>query len=188
MLQIIAGSLKRKKLHTPAGLLTRPTSSRLREALFNICQLEIEGARFLDLFAGSGAMGIEALSRGAESAIFVDNEKMCVQCIRKNIKELGLGDKAQVHHGDAAVLLPGLGSYDLIYVDPPYTEKNASFSFSTQLLEAIDGSSTLLKGGMLFIEDSHDWDPEMTPLTSLKLKSSRKFGRSMLHQFVHREN
>lgn len=187
MLQVIGGSLKRKKLKSPTGLSTRPTSSRLREALFNICQHDIEGARFLDLFAGSGAMGIEALSRGAKMAVFVDNDRSSIQCIQANLRDLELADSARVVKGDVLAQLPKLGSYDLIYVDPPYSEKNESISYSAEVLKIIDRSQLLNPDGILFIEDSKMWDPDLESLEKLELKSARKIGRSMLHQFVHKK-
>lgn len=187
MLQVIGGSLKRKKLKSPTGLLTRPTSSRLREALFNICQHDIEGARFLDLFAGSGAMGIEALSRGAKMAVFVDNDRSSIQCIQTNLRDLELTDSARVVKGDVLAQLPKLGSYDLIYVDPPYSEKNESISYSAEVLKIIDRSQLLNPDGILFIEDCKMWNPDLGSLEKLELKSARKIGRSMLHQFVHKK-
>ncbi|ADI37508.1 16S rRNA (guanine(966)-N(2))-methyltransferase RsmD [Waddlia chondrophila] len=183
MLQIIGGKLKRKKLKSPKGLNTRPTSSRLRETVFDICQQEIERARFLDLFSGSGSMGIEALSRGAGSAVFVDHDRGSIRCIQENIQELGLADCARAVIGDVIKLLPKLGTFDVIYVDPPYFEKNRDFSHSAEVLKAIDQSDLLAHGGMLFIEDSRSWEPDSGSLKTLRLKSSRKVGRSMLHQF-----
>lgn len=187
MLQIIGGNLKRKRLKSPKGLTTRPTSSRLREALFNICQHEIEEARFLDLFAGSGAMGIEALSRGAKMAVFVDNDRESIQCIRSNLKDLDLVDCSRVVMGDVIAQLPKVGLYDIIYVDPPYIEKNNGISYSAEALRVIDQSEILNIDGMLFIEDSKMWDPDLDKLENLELKSSRKIGRSMLHQFIHKQ-
>ena len=187
MLQIIGGTLKRKKLKSPTGLTTRPTSSRLREALFNICQSEIEGARFLDLFAGSGSMGIEALSRGAKMALFVDHDRASIQCIRSNLKDLGLIESSRVVMGDVIAMLPKLGSFDLIYVDPPYIEKNEDVLYSAEVLKHIDKSQLLSPNGMLFIEDSKMWDPDLANLENLELVSSRKIGRSMLHQFTHQK-
>lgn len=184
MLQIIGGTLKKKKLKSPKGLKTRPTSSRLREALFNICQHKIEGARFLDLFAGSGAMGIEALSRGAEMALFIDNDRESTQCIRANLKDLNLVENSRVVMENVIATLPKLGTYDIIYVDPPYIEKNDEMPYSAQVLTCVDQSELLAPGGMLFIEDSKAWDPDFESLHFLQLRSSRKIGRSMLHQFV----
>lgn len=184
MLQIIGGTFKKKKLKSPKGLSTRPTSSRLREAVFNICQQEVVGSRFLDLFSGSGAMGIEALSRGADLAVFVDKDKLAVDCIRSNLKTLSLEKQARVVMGDAAAFLSQFGTYDIIYVDPPYTEKGAEICYSHQILFAIDQSQLLAAGGMLFIEEGSVWKPEVEALKSLHLKNSRKVGRSMLHQFL----
>lgn len=186
MLQIIGGKLKRKKLNAPKGLLTRPTSSRLRETLFNICQFEVQDARFLDLFSGSGAMGIEALSRGAKSAVMVDNDRESVRCIQHNIASLELSDCARAILGEVIDQLPKLGIFDLIYADPPYLEKKGDFSYSAEVLKYVDQSNLLASGGMLFIEDSKIWEPDEQSLEKLQLKSSRKVGRSVLHQFIER--
>ena len=184
MLQIIGGKLKRKKIKSPKGLSTRPTSSRLRETLFNICQQEVEGARFLDLFSGSGAMGIEALSRGAGHAVFVDSDRHSIHCIQDNIKSLELTNNARVIFGDAIKLLPKLGTFDLIYADPPYLVKNEDFSYSAEVLKFVDQSNLLAVDGMLFIEDSIVWEPDIGNLKTVRLQSSRKVGRSVLHQFA----
>lgn len=184
MLQIIGGKLKKKKIKSPKGLNTRPTSSRLRETLFNICQQEVEGARFLDLFSGSGAMGIEALSRGAGNAVFVDSDRESIHCIKDNLKALEIKDSARAIQGDAIKLLPKLGTFDLIYADPPYLVKNSEFSYSSEVLKFVDQFNLLALRGMLFIEDSKEWEPDIASLQTLCLKSSRKVGRSVLHQFV----
>ena len=96
-MRVIAGDKKGRRLVTPEGLDTRPTSDKVKEALFSIIQFELAGAHFLDLFAGSGQMGIEALSRGAERAVFVDMGRKPAECIRQNLKALELSDRAEVH-------------------------------------------------------------------------------------------
>src|SRR5437016_10865163 len=96
MMRIIAGEFKKAKILTPKGDATRPTQGRLREAVFNICQHEIIGANFLDICAGSGAMGLEALSRNAKSATFIDNSREAVQTISDNIKNFQLESKTKV--------------------------------------------------------------------------------------------
>jgi 16S rRNA (guanine966-N2)-methyltransferase len=118
-MRVVAGELRGRRLSAPAGRATRPTSDRVREALFSMLGT-VEGARVLDLFAGSGALGIEALSRGAESAVFVDRQPGAVAAIRRNLSALGL-EGAAVHRRDAVAFLDAAGeTYDLIFVDPPY--------------------------------------------------------------------
>ncbi len=182
-MRIISGSQKNKKILAPKGLSTRPTSSRLRETLFNICQNQIEGACFLDLFAGSGAIGLEALSRGAESVTFIDQDKNSIRCIQKNIKAMGFESHAKVLHGDALMWLAKLGTFDFIYVDPPYTEKNRDVSYSSEVLQMIEEREMIRPGGMLFMEESLQWKPDLDSLTRLELKNQRKVGRAQLFQF-----
>src|SRR5436305_1632219 len=99
-MRIIAGTFKNRRLIAPKGDATRPTTEQLRESLFNICQHYLEGAHFLDLFAGSGAMGLEALSRGASYATFVDNNKESVGYIHANVEALKVGGHSKVICGD----------------------------------------------------------------------------------------
>ena len=121
---IIGGQCRRRKLSSPKGGNVRPTTGRLREALFDICQPFIEDATVLDLFAGTGAVGLEALSRGARSATFVEMDRSVVRCLQKNIKDLDFENAATVLCGDAFKVVPQLGqSFDIIYVDPPYEKE-----------------------------------------------------------------
>jgi 16S rRNA (guanine966-N2)-methyltransferase len=119
-MRIVAGTLGGRRLKAPAGRATRPTSDRVREALFSILG-EIENANVLDLFAGSGALGIEALSRGAATAVFVDNDPKATQAIETNLRSLDL--QARVHKRDALAYLNDAsdGPFDLVFVDPPYS-------------------------------------------------------------------
>src|SRR5262249_40855980 len=99
-MRIISGIYKNRILASPKGLTTRPTSEKLRGALFNICQSYVEGAVFLDLFAGSGAMGIEALSRGAASSTFIDDDRESIRCIKANLESFHIQAQAHVLKGD----------------------------------------------------------------------------------------
>lgn len=119
-MRVVAGELRGRKLVAPAGDATRPTADRVREALFSILG-DISGLRVLDLYAGSGALGIEALSRGAAAAVFVDSSQAAVTAIRRNLSELGL--EAPVQRRDALAYLAtaaGGDPYDLVFADPPY--------------------------------------------------------------------
>ncbi len=194
-MHIFSGLYKGRKIQTPKGLDTRPTSGRLRETLFNICQNDIEGAHFLDLFSGSGAMGLEALSRGAASATFVDSSRESIQCIQKNIDLLGIKNKTKILHGDVFDMLYKLSkmgfSYHIIYVDPPYEtmleDSKNEILYSTQVLKIIDKTSpSLLKpNGLLFIEESTGVTLDPGDLQHLKLENSRKTGRSSLHKIIY---
>jgi 16S rRNA (guanine(966)-N(2))-methyltransferase RsmD len=120
-LRIFGGQFKGRVLKSPKSETTRPTQGIVREAVFNICQELTQGARFLDLFAGSGAMGLEALSRGASHATFVERDKHSVSCLKENLTLLNLTDRAQVFPIDAHAALNKITqSFDIIYIDPPY--------------------------------------------------------------------
>lgn len=122
-MRVIAGKARSLKLKTIDGLNTRPTTDRIKETLFNMINTYIPGAKFLDLYSGSGAIGIEALSRGASSAIFVENNKKCVDCINYNLKFTKLQDNAYVYNKTVQIALEelkGKGQFDIIFMDPPY--------------------------------------------------------------------
>lgn len=120
-MRIISGDRRGKKLITLEGMDVRPTSDRVKEAVFNILQFSIEGRVFLDLFAGSGQMGLEALSRGAKTAFFVDSSRASLKVVRQNIASTGFGDRAQVHEGGFDSFLQRTAQhFDLAFLDPPY--------------------------------------------------------------------
>jgi 16S rRNA (guanine966-N2)-methyltransferase len=121
-LRIIAGEWGGRRIQAPAGRATRPTSDRVREAWMSAVAPAIPGARVLDLFAGSGALGLEALSRGAEQVVFVENAPAALKVLRANIDALGAQHRAQVVRADALRFVAGLapGAFDLALADPPY--------------------------------------------------------------------
>jgi 16S rRNA (guanine966-N2)-methyltransferase len=117
-MRVVAGTSKRRRSQVPRGTRTRPTADRVREALFSMLG-DVDGARVLDLYAGSGALGIEALSRGAASATFVDNDPRAVAALRRNLD--AVGTEAQVRRQDALRFLSSArGAFDLVFIDPPY--------------------------------------------------------------------
>lgn len=124
MLRIIAGEARGLRLRTPKGSSTRPTSERVREALFNILGPRVIDALFLDLFAGSGAVGLEALSRGAKEVFFIEDDRRALSCLKANLQATGFNDRAHILAMD---IRRGLGElrrrdlvFDMIFVDPPY--------------------------------------------------------------------
>ena len=120
-MRIITGKARGKRLLTLEGRDVRPTTERIKESLFNIIQFDIEGRRFLDLFAGCGQIGIEAVSRGARCAVLVDSSKESIDVIQKNVKTSGLGETIQVVQSDfMTYLLRKDGKFDLAFLDPPY--------------------------------------------------------------------
>lgn len=150
-MQVIAGKARRLQLVTVPGQETRPTSNQIKETLFNILQPELQSCRFLDLFAGSGGIGIEALSRGAEHAVFVDNSRSAVQCIRQNLEHTKLADAAEVYQADAVSAVRRLGSrgmsFDLVFLDPPYDA-----DLEMTVLAAVTESGILAEDALIVVE------------------------------------
>ncbi len=127
MLRVISGSAKGLKLFTLEGMNTRPTTDRVKENLFNIIAPYIPGSNVLDLFAGTGSLGIEALSRGANSAVFCDRNQQSADIITKNLQHTKLMDKSEVFFGEAQIILKKLSQlskkFDIIFLDPPYKKE-----------------------------------------------------------------
>ncbi len=120
-MRVITGSARGMSLKTLDGELTRPTSEKVKEAVFSAVQFEIEGARVLDLFAGSGQLGIESLSRGAKNAVFVDSNKSAAEIIKANVEKTGFSDRAEIFVRDyASFLRMNIRKFDLVFLDPPY--------------------------------------------------------------------
>ena len=122
-MRVIAGEFRSRRLKTLPGLSTRPTPDRLREALFNVLAPRVEGSVFMDVYAGTGAVGIEALSRGARRAIFIERSRAAVEVIRENLDALGLAGRAEVFTSKALAVLERLPA-DIVFVDPPYELEN----------------------------------------------------------------
>ena len=127
MLRIIAGEFKGRRLKTPSGRTVRPTGDRVKEAWFSILQQSIPGARVLDLFAGSGALGFEALSRGAVSVDFVETHRVSLTALKANAEALKLEDRVTIHRVDAVRFAERLqpAQYDVAFADPPYATDEA---------------------------------------------------------------
>lgn len=178
-LRLIGGSWKGRLLKTPKSASTRPTQGMLRGAVFNICQTQIEGARFLDLFAGSGAMGLEALSRGASHATFIEKNKEAARCIRENIHTFKAEEQTTLLVADVAGALASLEKkgmkFDIIYVDPPY-DTGVESHFPALL-------PLLAPQAWLFIEERATSKKQAPEHPAFKHKDSRKFGEALLHQY-----
>jgi len=186
---IIAGIHRHQRLKSPKGNQTRPTSSRLRESLFNICQQTIGEARFLDIFAGSAAMGLEAISRGAKSATFIEADREALRCIESNIEHLKVQRQCQILRGEAFAMLHLLEkqgkTFDIIYVDPPYCTRvpGSPDFYSVQMIKWIDQHALLAPEGFLFIEEKFNNQPQMDQLQTLSLVNSRRMGAAALQQY-----
>jgi 16S rRNA (guanine966-N2)-methyltransferase len=135
-MRVIAGEFRSRRLKTLPGLDVRPTPDRLREALFNVLAPRIEGAVFVDVYAGSGAVGIEALSRGAERAIFLERSRAAVTVIEENLRSLGLERRALVVSGKVPATLPRFQA-DIVFLDPPYDQPREYEAVLGQLGETL---------------------------------------------------
>ncbi len=150
-MRIIAGRLRSRTLQAPPGLATRPTSDRLRETLFNVLAPRIEGSVFLDLYAGSGAVGIEALSRGAVRVAFVEKAPPALKMLRANLAKLELAEGFEVLGGSvSAFLRRGTGGFDVVFLDPPY-DAEAEYSATLGLLGG--AAVALLNDGAVVIAE-----------------------------------
>lgn len=155
-MRVITGKARGKKLKEPADYSIRPTTDNVKESIFNIIQFDIEGRRILDLFAGTGQLGIECISRGAREVTFVDQSKDAVALVKANLKSCGF--EAKVCMEDSVSFLQRAGSYDLIIIDPPYAT-----GLINSALEIINSVDILSEGGIIVCESSSDkLMPEMT--------------------------
>ncbi|MCD8232408.1 MAG: 16S rRNA (guanine(966)-N(2))-methyltransferase RsmD [Clostridiales bacterium] len=157
-MRIIAGTARSIPLKTVKGRDTRPTTDRIKETLFNMIQPDIPGAVFLDLFAGCGGIGLEAVSRGADYAVFVDNSRQAVSCIEENIASAKFQSRCEVKRMDflsAIKSLEGRFTFDLIFIDPPYGK-----GLAAQALDALAASSICAEDVMIIVEESLDFLPE----------------------------
>lgn len=153
MMRIITGSARGVRLDAPAGRDTRPTTERAKEGVFSYLQFELDGRRVLDLFAGSGQMGLEALSRGADSAVFVDMSPEAVNCIRKNIEKARMGGRASVRQEDYARFLGRADGdrFGLVFLDPPYAMR-----VFDGILESLSKNGCLTPDARIVIESDRE--------------------------------
>ena len=172
-MRVVAGLYGGRRLVAPAGSATRPTSDRVREALFSVLGNSVQGARVLDLYAGSGALGIEALSRGAASAVFVDQAPKAIAAIRANLEALGI--EAPVHRMQArAALRPpptAASAYDLVFLDPP---SRRAAGLGRELSEALPA---VLAAGARVVSESDRRDPLEL---AFPLADERRYGDTII--------
>lgn len=177
-MRVIAGSAKGKRLKAKEGLVTRPTSARVREAIFDILAPYLEGSSFLDLYAGSGAVAIEALSRGAGRAVLVDHDPTCRRLAESNLRLAGLSRKAEVRCRDVGEALLAMGrkgeKFDLVFLDPPYQEELVDKTLKMILLAGV-----LRDGGLVLAEHGRRETVPGEVGTLQKLKHYR-YGDTML--------
>jgi 16S rRNA (guanine966-N2)-methyltransferase len=175
-MRVIGGSAKGRRLAAVPGAGTRPITDRVKEALFNILGDLVEEARVLDLFAGTGAVGIEALSRGARQVVFVELSARATVVLRENLQHTGLQERARIVRRDVFRFLKGRAAapFDLIYVAPPQYR-----GWWARALQALDGGPWLTASGVVVVQ-IHPKEYREIPLTTLRLAEQRKYGSTLL--------
>jgi 16S rRNA (guanine966-N2)-methyltransferase len=184
-MRVIAGKAKRLQLKTIEGMETRPTTDRIKETLFNIIYPLLADCNFLDLFSGSGAIGIEALSRGAKSAVFVESSKAALDCIKYNLHNTRLSEEAKVMHTDALSAIRALELqgkvFDVIFMDPPYNQ-----GLERQVLEALQNSNIVCTDTLIIVEASLDTDFEYLADTRFQIDRVKEY-KTNKHVFIKRK-
>ena len=175
--RVISGSARGLKLNTPGDDRVRPTTDRVKESMFNIVQDWVYDSQVLDLFAGSGALGIEALSRGASQAVFCDNSLDSIKIIKSNIEKARVVDRSKIVSGDYKRCLRDMEaknqSFDMIFVDPPYYE-----GLFEEVLDTIRSYKILKKDGIVIVE--HDAKRPIGQVEGLEVYKEKKYGITML--------
>ena len=186
MLRIITGTAKGKKLKTLEGEATRPTSERIKEAIFSAIQFDLEERRVLDLFAGSGQMGLEALSRGAASVMFIDSAREAIDIVKENARAVGFFDKSRYLVSDYRNYIrkaSGREKFDLIFIDPPYAMQCCAEAVK-KLVE-----SELLMNGAIVVLESGEEEIDVTSLNSFEVIKSTHYGKkSFVNILLYKEN
>lgn len=183
-LRVIAGSAKKTNLKSPKGLDTRPTADRVKEAVFNILAPKVPGCFFLDLFAGTGSVAIEALSRGAGHAVLVENNRSAVNVIKENLTRTKLSDNAELLSTDVFNAIKTLAllnkGFDIIYLDPPYRE-----GFYQRVLLEIADNNLLNSGGIVVAESSRQIQPP-EQVANLSITRRQRYGDTVInfYQFM----
>lgn len=183
-MRIIAGSARSLPLKTVEGMGTRPTTDKIKETLFNMLQAEIPGCYFLDLFAGSGQIGLEALSRGAEYAVFVENNRKAARCIEENISFTKFEQQSKLMVQDvvsALAMLEGKYKFDLIFMDPPYEQ-----NLEKEALSYLSHSTLLKEDTLIIVEASLETDFSDVEELGFELTKYKKY-KTNAHVFLRRK-
>jgi 16S rRNA (guanine966-N2)-methyltransferase len=179
-LRVISGNLKGRRLFSLKGQKLRPTSDRVKEAIFNILQDQVRGRKVLDLFAGTGALGIEALSRGAKSTVFVEESSRSLSALRRNIEECNLKEQAEVLGREARAAIKIIeargDSFELIFLDPPYGK-----GLARRALEALARSSIVTSGTLVVAE--HSLSEKLDFVPSWQRLDWRRYGSTQVSFF-----
>ena len=183
-MRVITGSARGRRLKELEGMETRPTTDRVKEGLFSALQFDIEGRKVLDLFAGTGQLGIECLSRGAASAVFVDRRADAVKLIRENLRLTELEDRARVVAGDSMEYLKSIREpFDIIFLDPPYAVRADDVA---GLIAGLEAAGSLAPGALVVYEHDNTQDPlESADFEKLGARhlSRKKYGSTIVDIF-----
>lgn len=182
-MRVIAGTARSLPLKTPQGQETRPTTDRIKETLFNILQNDIPGCVFVDMFSGSGGIGIEALSRGARKAYFIENAKEPLSCISYNLQFTRFEDRAVVLKQDAVTALSCIREeeVDLLFMDPPYGQEH-----ERRVLEALQGMRFVTENTLIVVEASLDTHMDYAQELGFSVVRE-KFYKTNKHIFIRKE-
>lgn len=183
-MRIIAGSARSLPLRAPEGLDTRPTSDQIKETLFNMLQYEIPGCYFLDLFAGSGQMGLESLSRGGAYSVFVENNRKAAKCIEENMKFTKFDKDSRLIVSDAVsalYTLEGKYKFDIIFMDPPYHKE-----LEKGVLEYLSKSSLLKEDSIIIVEASTETKFDYVEEMGFEITKYKKY-KTNVHVFLRRK-
>ncbi len=184
-MRIIAGTARSLPLKTLEGIDTRPTTDRIKETLFNMIQNDVQGAKFLDLFCGSGQIGLEALSRGAAFAVFVENNKKAVAIVDENIRFTKFGERSRLLSMDviaALRTLEGNDTFDYIYMDPPYQQ-----GLEKNVLKSLLETSLLNEDTVIIIEAALDTDFSYLDELGYQIIRQKNYKTNM-HLFVNKKH
>lgn len=183
-MRVIAGKAKRIPLDAPKGLATRPTTDRIKETLFNMINYELPDCRFLDLFSGSGAIGIEALSRGCKSAVFVEQDREALACIASNLKRTRLEGDAKVLAMEAAGALQYLKAagepFDIIFMDPPYRQ-----GYGERVLRLLSESPVCTEATTVILEEALETETGFVGECGFELLREKRY-KTNKHIFVRK--
>jgi len=189
-MRIISGTTRGTKLDTPIGEETRPTLARVKENFFNAIHFDIEGAKVLDLFAGSGQLGLEALSRGARACVFVDSDAECVEIITKNAQRAKLYDKCNIYRAEFGEYLSSVAKrrgfaekfekFDIVFLDPPYGQDKDSGRFIKEAVKRLIKHGFVADGGMIICESEAPFEIDEESAKCITDTRVYKYGRVLI--------
>lgn len=183
-MRVISGEARGRKLEAPAGLAVRPTADRVRQTIFDLLAFRWQGGRALDLFAGSGALGIEALSRGADFVVFGEKNTEALACVNRNVQACGFESRASVRRGDYRTVLAQLTAagerFGLVFIDPPYEGPARD--------ESIAGVAPLLAPGAFIVVETASTEAAPVAQPGWVLEKEKKFGRTLIFLYRYEQD